>query len=47
MGKGKDATLYILEQYLDHCQTTVDGGEDNDLENLKRVKIAIKWVKSK
>lgn len=46
MDKGKEVTLYILEQYRDHCQTTVNMGEDADKENLKEVKEAIKWVKA-
>jgi hypothetical protein len=46
MDKGKEVTLYILEQYRDHCKTTVNMGEDADKENLKEVKEAIKWVKA-
>jgi hypothetical protein len=46
MDKGKEATLYILEQYRSHCQTTVDMGDNADKENLKEVKKAIKWVKA-
>lgn len=46
MDKGKEITLFILEQYRSHCQTTVDSGDDADKENLKEVKKAIKWVKA-
>ena len=46
MDKGKEVTLYILEQYRDHCQTTDNMGEDADKENLKEVKEAIKWVRA-
>lgn len=44
MEKGKQLTLYILEQYRSHCQTTVNMGDDSDLENLEEVKEAIKWT---
>lgn len=44
---GKEAALHILGQYKDHCQTTVNMGDINDIESLKEVNMAIKWVKSK
>ena len=47
MKTGKELTLYILEQYKSHCQTTVDMGDDADKGSLKEVKQAIKWAKSK
>jgi len=43
--EGKKLTLSILEQYISHCQTTIDMGENDDIENLKEVEKAIKWVK--
>ena len=46
MDKGKELTLYILEQYRSHCQTTVNMGDDSDIENLKEVSKAIKWTKA-
>jgi hypothetical protein len=46
MDKGKEATLHILEQYKDHCETTIVMGDNADKENLKEVKKAIKWAKA-
>ena len=46
MDKGKELTLYILEQYREHCQSTIIMGEDADIENLKEVSKAIKCTKA-
>jgi hypothetical protein len=40
----KEKALFILKQYQDHCQTTVNDGDTADIENLKDVNQAIEWA---
>ncbi len=40
----KNKTLRILNDYLNHCQTTVNEGEPNDINNLENAKKAVNWV---
>ena len=45
MDKGKELTLEYLELHKEHCKTTVEGGDDTDLETLIELQQAIEWVK--
>ena len=42
----KEKAKSIIEQYLSHCQTSVDSGDDADLENLENAKSALRYIEN-
>ena len=44
MKMSKQKAISILEQYRDHCQTTVNSGDNSDVDNLKDANEALNWI---